>query len=259
MMTRIYLTLSGLLLCSTLAQSFTSSATFVRSFSNTKLHETSAASSDMLQRRKKLLSRNGPYFQLSPSEGTVEFGSTATLVTKLDDDSQENNSMIAEWLSDERRVATSIWDENLLEEKGNSVYELKVMKLQFVTLQLQPSVDVKMWTRPRPDGVPVFYLQSVGFEPNVQILPGVAIDAKTLGIVIEVVGQLAPDGKGGVTGKITFQTSGNLPLALRILPESILKAASDTVNQTITKFIIKSFQTGAISKYRDFRQSTTQE
>ena len=55
-----------------------------------KLHETSAAS-DILQRRKTLLSRNGLYFQLNAPKGSVEFGATAALVTKLADDSQENN------------------------------------------------------------------------------------------------------------------------------------------------------------------------
>jgi hypothetical protein len=85
-------------------------------------------------------------------------------------------------------------------------------------------------------------------------LPGVKLDAKALGIEIEVVGQLAPtpDGKG-VSGKIAFSTSGNLPGPLRIVPEGALRAASDSINNTITQFAIASFEKGAISKYREFR------
>mmetsp|Transcript_11296 Transcript_11296/g.17317 ORF Transcript_11296/g.17317 Transcript_11296/m.17317 type:complete len:134 (+) Transcript_11296:1-402(+) len=130
------------------------------------------------------------------------------------------------------------------------------MKLQFVTLQLQPSVDMRMWTKPRKDGSPVFYIQSVGFEPNIEVLPGIGIDANSLGIVIEVVGQLAPTPDGtGVAGKIAFQTSGKLPPAFLILPEAVIKAASDAINNTITKFAIESFEKGAKSKYAEFLQA----
>lgn len=239
------------------------------SSSTAKKSATSSASaaSEIQKRRKSLLSHNGPYFQLDSSTGNIEFGTTINLVTTLEDetvpDTKDESQLVLEWLSDEKRVATSIWDETLIEEKGNSIYQLKVMKLQFVSLQLQPSVDVKMWTAIRPsDGAPVFYLQSVGYDPNVQVM-AMTIDAETarkvLNIRIEVVGQLAPDFQGGVTGKIAFRTSGTLPPPLRLLPESILKAASESIHDTIAQFAIQSFQTGAREKFRDFRSNASRE
>lgn len=205
-----------------------------------------------LQRRNQLLQRNGPFFQLNRMGGQVEFGATANLVTKLNPQ-QPDLPAVQSWLGDERRVALSIWDEKLIQELGQNVFKLKVMKLQFVTIQLQPSVDVKMWTEVSSDGNPTFRLQSVAFEPNLQVLPGINLSASSLGIKIEVVGELqpTPDGKG-VTGKITFTTSGILPPPMRLLPEPVLKAASDTINQTITQFAIQSFQRGAIAKYQEF-------
>jgi hypothetical protein len=139
---------------------------------------------------------------------------------------------------------------------GNSVYELKLMKLQFVTILLQPTVETRMWVRENNNGMPMFFLQSVGFDPNLQVLPGVGLDAKSLGIVIEVVGQLAPtaDGKG-VEGKIAYQTSGKLPPALRVLPESALKGAADLISNTVIQFVSQSFQKGAIDNYQKFRDS----
>ena len=100
---------------------------------------------------------------------------------------------------------------------------------------------------------PVFSLQSVNFDPNIQVLPGLRISADSLGIIIEVVGELRPtkDGKG-VVGDIAFQTSGELPPPMRLLPEPALKAASDTINKTIVNFAIQSFQKGATAKYREF-------
>ena len=65
------------------------------------------------QRRKVLLGRKGPYFELTRTNGNVEFGATANLVTELG--STRRADEINEWLQDERSLALSIWDENLME------------------------------------------------------------------------------------------------------------------------------------------------
>ncbi len=207
-------------------------------------------------RRKDLLARNGPYFALNRFKGDVEFGSSAKLATQLDD--QSNSKGISEWLSDGRGLALSIWDENMMKDMGNSIYRLQTMKLQFVTIQLSPSVDVQMWTQPDSSGEPVFYLHSVDFDPNIQLLPGVGISASSLGLHIDVVGELRPskDGKG-VNGSISFATKGILPPPMRVLPESLLKMASDTINDTVVSFAVTSFQKGAIRKYNQFRAMAT--
>jgi Protein of unknown function (DUF1997) len=208
-------------------------------------------------RRKELLARKGPFFKLNRFQGAVEFGSSANLVTNLDP--QPNRAGISEWLSDGRGLALSIWDEKMMKDLGNSLYRLQTMKLQFVTIQLAPSVDVQMWTSPDPTtGEPVFSLQSVDFDPNIQLLPGVGLKASTLGIQIDVVGELrsSPDGRG-VTGSISFATTGNLPPPLRVLPEGPLKMASDAINDTVVSFAVASFQKGAIRKYREFRAVST--
>ena len=201
--------------------------------------------------RETILQRNGAHFKLNRFGGKVEFGSTANLVTKLDGSDKES---IIEWLSDEKRVALSIWDEKLLKDLGNSIYRLQLMTLQFVTIQLAPSVDNRMWIeKDAKDGVPVFKLQSIDFDPNIQLLPGLNIPAESLGIRIEVVGELRPskDGKG-VEGRIGFVSGGDLPPPMRLLPEPALKSASDLICKTVTDFAIMSFQNGARAKYQEF-------
>lgn len=203
-------------------------------------------------RRSELLARSGPYFKLNRFQGAVEFGSSAKLVTNLDQ--KPNPAGISKWLADGRGLALSIWDEKMMKDLGNSLYRLQTMKLQFVTIQLSPSVDVQMWTSPDPNtGEPVFSLQSVNFDPNIQLLPGIGVSASTLGLQIDVVGELrsSPDGKG-VTGSISFATTGNLPPPMRVLPEGPLKMASDAINDTVVSFAVESFQKGAIRKYREF-------
>ncbi|CAJ1965784.1 unnamed protein product [Cylindrotheca closterium] len=237
---------------------------------NTRL-QMEASSPDRESRRKELLSRNGPYFKLNRFQGAVEFGSSAKLVTVLNtqssgsngqDNKKENLEQISEWLSDGRGLAVSIWDESLMTELNNNLYRLQTMKLQFVTIQLAPSVDMKMWTQ--KDGgnnnMPTFSLQSVGFDPNIQLLPGVGISASSLGIQIDVDGELKPtlDGKG-VEGKISFATQGILPPPMRMLPEPALKMASDSINETIVKFAIRSFEQGARKKYQEFLETTAKQ
>ena len=226
-------------------------------------------------RRQTLLSRKGSHFKLDRFSGTIEFGAAANLVTQLDvpvarvttesTDNIDFERSIDDWLQDERSLAMSIWDPKLTKEMGNNVYRLQVMSLQFVTLQLAPWVDVQMKTvlsrNNRTDNnnqqiqqqhhEPVFTLQSVAFDPNVQVLPGLRISADALGIVIEVAGQMRRSGSG-VTGTIAFQTTGKLPPPLRVLPEPALKAASDAINGTIVKFAVRSFQSGAQKNYKEF-------
>lgn len=215
-------------------------------------------------RRNTILGRDGEHFVLDRTKGRVEFGSSANLVTSLENSSGQS---ICRWLSDERRVASSIWSKDLMRDMGDSVYQLELMTLQFVTIQLAPRVDVKMWVsyerRTTPSGkpidIPLFQLQSTSFDPNLQIL-GNGISAESLRLKIEVVGCLrpTPDGKG-VTGGIGFVSSGDLTPPMRLLPEPALRAASDAINRTIKNFAIKSFQEGAVRQYAEFRRGELKE
>lgn len=203
-----------------------------------------------------ILERKGEYFDFDRFKGKVEFGTTADLITALPSPSIEgisSSSMIAKWIQDERRVALSIWDPNLIKELGKSKYRLQLMTLQFVTITLTPTVDVDMWTEDI-DSKPVFYIESGAFDPNVQLLPGVSINS--LDIQIKVVGtmQVSPDGKG-LTGKIGFVSSGYLPPPLRLVPDSVMRKATEYINSTVKRFAIKSFQKGAVLEYRKFLRS----
>jgi len=217
---------------------------------------------DQKARRKELLKRNGPYFALDKRSGEIEFGAATKLVTDLSKSPGVDRDSIEEWLGDNdgKGLALSIWDENLMTVLPDSVYRLQTMPLKFVTLELQPSVDLQMWTQPAGKNragrqlPPIFKLNSVGFETNLRLLPGMGIiSSESLGIFIEVAGDLRPseDGKG-VTGSISFQTKGLLPPPLRILPSAALELAANTINDTIVQFAVASFEKGAIDKYDEF-------
>ncbi|EED93089.1 predicted protein [Thalassiosira pseudonana CCMP1335] len=204
--------------------------------------------------RSTILSRTGEYFTLDRFSGKVEFGSSSNIRTNLDNSSLGS---ITKWLSNDRAIAMSIWDEKLITEVEPQVYRLKLMTLMFVTIQLAPHVDVRMWTEGTntDETATTFKLESVAFDPNIQILPGVGVSADSLGILIDVVGELYPSKDGrAVEGKIGFVTKGELPPPMRLLPEQALKGSLSTINRTITKFAMDSFQQGARTKYRQFLQ-----
>lgn len=201
------------------------------------------------QERDKILGRDGEYFKLDRLRGKIEFGSSSLIRTTLNG---ADEASIRRWLSNDKDIAMGIWDPKLIEEIEPKVYRLKLMTLMFVTIQLSPNVDIRMWT----DEKGSFNLESVAFDPNIQIFPGVGVSADSLGIVIDVVGELytAKDGRA-VEGRIGFVTSGDLPPPLRLLPESALKASMSTINRTITNFATSSFQKGSREKFREFLQS----
>lgn len=234
---------------------FTSNDAIIRT-SNTFLTKKSSNSNTILsayssENRNKILGRSGSHFELNRFSGRVEFGSTANLVTTLDN---ADLATVSEWLLDEKRVAMSIWDEKLIKDLGDSVYRLEVMSLQFITIKLAPQVDNRMWTEKDASGTPIFRVQSIDFDPNIQLLPGLNIPASSLGIDIEVVGELSPSRNGrGLEGKIGFVTSGNLTPPMRLLPVPALKTATNVLCKTITDFAIQSFQKGVKAKYREFQ------
>ncbi|KAL3791185.1 hypothetical protein ACHAWO_013616 [Cyclotella atomus] len=209
--------------------------------------------------RNTILDRNGEYFSLDRFSGKIQFGTSSSISTSLDDASLP---LVEKWLANDKAIAMSIWDEKLIKEIEPQVYRLKLMTLMFVTIQLSPHVDIRMWTddtnRNNNGSKTVFKLESVGFDPNIQILPGIGVSSDQLGILIDVVGELYPSRDGrSVEGKIGFVTSGELPPPMRLLPEQALKGSLSTINKTITNFAVKSFKDGARRKFAQFLREET--
>lgn len=218
-------------------------------------------------RRRKILSPpknsrskrdDGNHFELDRFAGNIAFGYTTDLVTKLPD--APSPSSISRWLSDAQRVAFAVWDKDMIENVGRQTYKLKLMTIKFITITMAPEVDVLMWTESEKSKDDVFFIESVSFDPKLKLLPGINLSAKSLGIQIDVAGELrvSPDGKG-LTGKIGFVTSGVLPPPLRVLPSRTLSSAAGLINRQIGDFAVRSFRTGARREYAKFRRTEEAE
>ena len=229
----------------------------------------SSSSPSFEAKRANILNRGESFFELDKTDGTIEFGSTARLVTTLEKNPAAK-SVISKWLSKEDRVAASIWDPNLIQSHGDKRYTLEVQSVKFVTISLAPKVTVSMWTERRnsheEDDI-LFRIESISFDPNIQLLllPGMpststTITAQDLGIHIEVVGELGVSKEGtGLSGTIGFKTQGTLPKLMRVLPESILQNAVDGINKQIVNFAISNFQRGATMEYSKYRKEVIAE
>lgn len=222
-----------------------------------------------------MLSRNGPYFALDRSTGKIEFGATANLVTPLPVDATNdvNYCSIDDWLIQpnvSRDIVYSIWDPKLVTEIDKNTFQLQIMTLRFVTITLRPTVNVRMETiQPSTaasgsnSNKPQFIVQSINFNPNLQLVPGMNFNAQSMGIVIEVVGLLqssssssgSSSSNNNLVGTITFTTSGLLPLPLRIVPSNVLKATSNTINTTIMNVVVSNFQKSITQNYEQYRNN----
>mmetsp|Transcript_5141 Transcript_5141/g.7547 ORF Transcript_5141/g.7547 Transcript_5141/m.7547 type:complete len:268 (+) Transcript_5141:46-849(+) len=193
--------------------------------------------------RAKILDRRGAHFELSPFTGKIEFGNTAVVDTPLDGASAGS---VSRWLSDTTAVANAMWEDKTRLSDG--VWRLNVADIQFITIGLAPTVDLAVYA----DREGTFHVQSVAFDPNVKVL-GVGMDARQLDIDIKVCGELTPSRDGsGLTGRIGFQTAGNLPPPMRLLPPPIMQQASAVINGQIMKLAKQSFQKGVRLEFRKF-------
>jgi len=207
------------------------------------------------QLRKSIFSNKGEYFSMS--DGKVVFGSSSTMQMTFRGSTTKD---VEGWLtSDKASVCKAIWDPSLMKDIGDNIYQLSLMQLQFVTIQFAPIVKIRIWTSrmKSPNGKDpyvLFQIQSIECDPNIQLLPNLKINAESLGIQVDVVGEMkaAPDGSGALVGRIGFQTSGKLTPALMLIPEPILKNTANTINKTILNFALDSFQKGAKEEYNKY-------
>jgi len=122
-----------------------------------------------------------------------------------------------------------------------------------------------MWIVPDPDtdngeggggggARPLFQIQSIDFDPNIRLLPGLPnVSPASLGVEIEVVGELRPSTDGrGVTGRIGFCSGGKLPPPMRLLPSGVLRGAGRVICDTVSRFVLREFEKGAVGNFREY-------
>jgi len=209
---------------------------------------------DTISSASAVLSRDeGFFFDLGTGGRTIRFGSVVTMDITADG---VDDHAIEKFVADPQKVAKSVWEEErmtLLEcsEGGGGesfVYRLELMPLEFVSsIKLQPTVDMKMFSKQLKSNKKQFMMESVSFSPNLHLF-GSDFTADSLQIQIKVAGvqKLSPIANSTIVGRVGFEVLGNLAGPLRIMPKTILSQASKVICNKITTELRTNFQTNSL-------------
>jgi hypothetical protein len=194
----------------------------------------------------------GDYWRKTNESGDFEFGSTAQLTNKLDSlevDAAESRRNIISFLSSPSDVCAAMWQEGMIEQLSEDTWRLQLVALNFITLKIEPSVDVRLSST--PDGQ--FKLSSIAYDPKV-MNRGKIITSDAMKIKIDISGTLGitEDGRG-VQGVMGFAGSGNYPSPFKYMPQRILSKAGMIINKSIVAFAMKNFNIGAPREYAKYK------
>eukprot|EP00594_Rhizosolenia_setigera_P012536 CAMPEP_0178964964 /NCGR_PEP_ID=MMETSP0789-20121207/15991_1 /TAXON_ID=3005 /ORGANISM="Rhizosolenia setigera, Strain CCMP 1694" /LENGTH=300 /DNA_ID=CAMNT_0020649841 /DNA_START=294 /DNA_END=1196 /DNA_ORIENTATION=- len=209
---------------------------------------------------------NKNYSSFDRFSGDVQFGHVEKVNIELP--TSPSADSISSWLKQEDRIACAIWDKDRLTTLSaeTKLYKLRLITLQFLTFELQPDVDVLMWSEYDENddtSEVVFYFESVGFEPN--FIYGLTSSSRKtkntkgqslpMQMKIDVAGEMRVsfDGKG-LEGTFGFTTTGKLPAPLRVTPRSALYAAGSAISNKIADFAIQSFNEGTKREFENYLQ-----
>lgn len=152
---------------------------------------------------------------------------------------------IHHYLRQPRRIVNALTTANRVEDLGQDVFRLKMRPLTFMSLTLQPVVDLHLWAE--SDGT--IHLRSVKCEIR-------GIEYINQRFSLNLVGKLQPKTINGVTqlqGKADLEVKVELPPPLIFTPKPILETAGNgllksvllTVKQRLMHQLIVDYQVWA--------------
>ena len=132
---------------------------------------------------------------------------------------------IQHYLRQPQRLVKSIADPSRIEILGPERFRLKMRSREFLMLQIQPIVDLRVWAK--SDGT--IHLVSVGCE-----IRGVEYINRRFSL--DLVGKLSPVEVGGLTylkGKADLTVEVEIPPPLQLTPGSVLETAGNGLLKSV--------------------------
>ncbi len=127
---------------------------------------------------------------------------------------------IEHYLRQPQGLVQAITDPSRIQQLALSHFRLQLKPLQFMMLQIQPMVDLKVWTQ----GDGVLHLRSLDYE-----IQGAKFLAQSFHL--ELAGTLSPHRRGATTelrGKANLKIQVEVPPALKLLPKPVLDSSAKT-------------------------------
>ncbi|NJO42844.1 MAG: DUF1997 domain-containing protein [Cyanobacteria bacterium CRU_2_1] len=151
---------------------------------------------------------------------------------------------IQHYLRQPQRLIRALVDPNRIEQLSPECFRLKMRPLSFMTLSIQPTVDMRVWTE--SDGT--ICLQSIACEIR-------GIEYINQRFSLNLLGKLAPYQLNGVTtlrGRADLQVQVDLPPPLWLTPKSLLETTGNGLLRSVLLTIKQRLMHQLLSDYRSW-------
>lgn len=158
---------------------------------------------------------------------------------------------IQQYLHQPKRLINALADSSRIQSLSNNVFRLHMRPLVFVSLKIQPTVDIKVWTA--SDGT--IYLHSIGCEI-------VGVDYINHRFNLDLKGHLSPYSFKDIIrlqGNANLQVDVELPGPFSFAPKAILETAGNSLLKSILLTIKKRLLHQLVVDYCLWVKVQTQE
>ena len=157
---------------------------------------------------------------------------------------------IQHYLRQPQRLVHAIADSNRIEQLSQECYRLKMRPLDFMSLQFQPTVDLKVWA----DSDGTVHLKSI----SCQIL---GLDYINQRFALDLKGKLYPYQNNGVTqlkGRADLKVSVDVPLPFSLTPKPIIETTGNGLLKSVLVRIKQKLMHQLLVDYRQWANCDTQ-
>jgi hypothetical protein len=168
----------------------------------------------------------------------IQFASTQSVKLAV----PEQPISIHHYLRQPQRLISSLVDPSRTEQLSADVFRLKMRPLKFMTLSIQPTVDMKFWAESNS----TVHLESLGCKIH-------GVDYIDQRFSLSLVGQLAPhehDGKTVLVGQADLTVQVELPPPFRITPRPLLEATGNGLLRSVLLTIKQRLMHQLLADYR---------
>lgn len=148
------------------------------------------------------------------------------------------------YLRQPQRLIQALIDPRQVESLGDECFRFKMRPLHFMTLTLQPTVDLRIWADPNG----TIHLQSVGCEIR-------GVEYINQRFKLQLVGQLAPLQTSSATylrGQAYLQVQVELPPPLSLTPRPFVEATGSGLLRSVLLTIKQRLVHQLLSDYCDW-------
>jgi hypothetical protein len=154
---------------------------------------------------------------------------------------------IQHYLRQPQRLVNALVDPSRIEQLSSECFRLKMRPLSFMSLSIQPTVDMRIWA----DANSTIHLKSVGCDIR-------GVEYINQRFSLNLVGQLTPsevNGETRLTGRADLQVEVDLPPPLRFTPKPLLEATGNGLLRSVLLTIKQRLMHQLLSDYRHWVMS----